>query len=51
MREMFATSGKNVIMVFPQGPKNSRGSGCGKLEVENGFANLVGEVLDTLKTE
>lgn len=51
LRKMVASSEKNVILVFPQGPKDSRDSGCGKLEAENGFTNLVEEILDSLKTE
>ncbi|MFH1850907.1 MAG: hypothetical protein ABIA75_01040 [Candidatus Neomarinimicrobiota bacterium] len=48
LREMVAASGRNVIMVFPQGPKDARDSGCGKLESAGGFERLVAEVLDTL---
>ncbi len=51
LRQMVAESERNVILVFPQGPKDSRDSGCGKLEVENGFKNLVIEVLDSLKAD
>lgn len=48
LREMVQGSGKNVILVFPQGPKDARDSGCGKLESAGGFEQLVAEVLDTL---
>ncbi len=51
LQEMVATSGKNVILVFPQGPRDARDSGCGKLEAEGGFSRLVQEVLDTLLME
>ena len=51
LREMVAASRKNLILVFPQGPKDARDSGCGKLESAGGFNRLAAEVLDTLKME
>ena len=47
-REQIAASGRNVIAVFPQGPKNASDSGCGKLEEKDGLKRLVEEVLDRL---
>ncbi len=51
LREMVAESEKNLILIFPQGPKNARDSSCGKLERQQGFRKLVNEVLDTLAAE
>ncbi|NQU26869.1 MAG: hypothetical protein HQ528_01130 [Candidatus Marinimicrobia bacterium] len=51
LREMVFASGKNLILVFPQGPKDARDSGYGKLESIGGFKRLAVEVLDTLKME
>lgn len=51
LREMVQASGKNVILVFPQGPRDARDSGCGKLEVADGFERLVAEVMDNLKDQ
>ncbi|MEN6560796.1 MAG: DUF3152 domain-containing protein [Acidobacteriota bacterium] len=47
--EQFARSGKNAILVLPQGPKRARDSFGGKLEDADGFRNLVGDVLAELR--
>ncbi len=51
LREMLNESGKNVILVFPEGPKNASDSRLGKIEDENGMKNLVDEVMKTLGAE
>ncbi len=51
LAEAVATSGRNVILVFPEGPKNASDSGCGRLEEEGAFRALTEEVLATLKSE
>ncbi|MDK2971247.1 MAG: hypothetical protein PWP23_1002 [Candidatus Sumerlaeota bacterium] len=48
LREMVAASGRNVIFVFPEGPKNAGDSGGGKLEDPGVFALLVDEVMAEL---
>ncbi|MGB2867903.1 MAG: hypothetical protein WBD36_05590 [Bacteroidota bacterium] len=44
----FSESGKNAVLVVPEGPKNAPDSFGGKLEDENGLKVFVSEVLDTL---
>ncbi len=51
LREMVAGSEKNVIMVFPEGPKNASDSTCGRLEEEGAFRALTDEVLGKLQEE
>jgi hypothetical protein len=51
LREQVSASGKNVILVFPEGPKNSSDSGLGKMEDKDGIKNLSLEVMDTLFQE
>ena len=51
LREQIVASGKNMILVFPEGPKDAGDSGCGKLEEPNGLKRLVTEALDTLAAE
>jgi hypothetical protein len=48
LREQIAASGKNVIAVFPEGPKDAADSGCGKLDEKDGLKRLTDEVLDRL---
>ena len=48
LAQQLAASGKNVVLVVPEGPHNSPDSFGGKLEDTNGFRNFVGEVLATL---
>lgn len=49
MLEQFLEARKNAILVIPEGPKNAADSYYGKLESENGFLNLLEEILDSLK--
>lgn len=51
IREQVVASHKNVILVFPEGPKDAPDSGLGKLEDPDGLKNLAAEVLETLKNE
>lgn len=51
LRKQVVASGKNVILVFPEGPKNTKDSGLGKLEEEDGISKLSTEVIDTLYRE
>ncbi|MBP7936551.1 MAG: hypothetical protein KA354_18070 [Phycisphaerae bacterium] len=51
LREQVVASGKNVIFVFPEGPKNASDSGCGKLEERDGLKKLLTEVMETLVAE
>ncbi len=49
LREQLVRSGKNLILVFPEGPRNAGDSGCGKLEEKDGLKKLVEEVLTCLR--
>lgn len=51
LREQVAAGGKNVIFVFPEGPKDAPDSGGGKLEEKDGLKRFVAEVLDTLAAD
>ncbi len=51
LREQVVASGRNVILVFPEGPKDVPDSGGGKLEEKDGLKRLVDEVLDVLVAE
>lgn len=51
IREMVAASGKNVVLIFPQGPKNAADSGCGKLEDPGGLQRLVEEAAARLHAD
>ena len=46
--EQFTESGKNAILVVPQGPKNAPDSFGGKLEDENGFLRFMTDVVHVL---
>jgi hypothetical protein len=46
--EQFSESGKNAILIVPQGPKNAPDSFGGKLEEENGFHRFINEIVDLL---
>jgi len=48
LREQIVASGQNIILVFPEGPRDASDSGCGKLEDQDGLKNLVEESLSTL---
>jgi D-alanyl-D-alanine carboxypeptidase/D-alanyl-D-alanine-endopeptidase (penicillin-binding protein 4) len=45
----FADSGRNAILIVPQGPYNAPDSFGGKLEDTNGFKNFMDEVAATVK--
>jgi hypothetical protein len=47
--EQFAASGKNAILVVPQGPYNAPDSFGGKLEATNGFARFMDEAMAKLQ--
>lgn len=49
LREQVAASGRNVVMVFPQGPKDAADSGCGKLEDAGGLKRLVDEAVSVMR--
>ena len=51
LREQVLAAGKNVIFVFPEGPKDAGDSGGGRLEERDGLKALVTEVLDVLGKE
>ena len=46
--EQFAASGKNAVLVVPEGPRNAPDSFGGKLEDTNGFARFMAEVASSL---
>lgn len=46
--EQFAESGKNAVLIIPQGPKNAPDSFGGKLEEETGFKNMMNEITELL---
>ncbi|HEX3602406.1 MAG TPA: hypothetical protein VHU84_19785 [Lacipirellulaceae bacterium] len=51
LREQIAASGQNIILIFPEGPRDATDSGCGKLEDKDGLKNLVEESLAKLHGE
>jgi hypothetical protein len=48
LREQIVASGQNIILIFPEGPRDASDSGSGKLEDQDGLKNLVEESLATL---
>ncbi|MDQ6631904.1 MAG: hypothetical protein M3Y82_09125 [Verrucomicrobiota bacterium] len=46
--EQFQESGRNAILIIPQGPFDAPDSFDGKLEDENGLKNFMSEVMSTL---
>jgi len=48
IEQLFA-SGKNAVLVVPEGPHNAPDSAGGKLEDPEGFKRFIGETLATLK--
>jgi hypothetical protein len=48
IREQIVASGQNIILIFPEGPRDASDSGCGKLEDKDGLKHLVHEALATL---
>lgn len=51
LREQIAAAGRNVVAVFPEGPKDAEDSGCGKLDEKGGLDRLAREVLDRLAAD
>ncbi len=49
--KQLSQSGKNAILILPQGPKNAVDSSCGKLDEPEGLKNLIEEVLDFLHAQ
>ena len=49
--EQFAGSGKNAILIVPQGPYNAPDSFGGKLEDPNGFARFMDEAVQKLRAD
>lgn len=47
--EQFAASGKNAILIVPQGPRDAPDSFGGKLEDTNGFTIFMAEAVDKLR--
>jgi D-alanyl-D-alanine carboxypeptidase/D-alanyl-D-alanine-endopeptidase (penicillin-binding protein 4) len=45
----FAASGKNAILIVPEGPRDAPDSFGGKLEDTNGFAAFMAEVMEKLR--
>ena len=50
LAEQFCDSGKNAILIVPEGPRNAPDSFGGKLEDTNGFANFMAEVAANLRS-
>src|SRR4051794_9811339 len=48
LREQIVGSGQNIILVFPEGPRDATDSGCGKLEDKDGLKHIVEESLAML---
>ena len=49
--EQLVESGRNAVLVVPQGPRNAPDSFGGKLEDADGFKRFMGEVADTLRQQ
>lgn len=47
--EQFVESGRNAVLVVPQGPRNASDSFGGKLEDADGFKRFMDELIATLK--
>jgi hypothetical protein len=48
IRDQLVSSGKNAILVFPQGPFRAADSGVGKLGDKGGLKKMIEELLDLL---
>jgi hypothetical protein len=46
--EQITSSGKNAIIILPQGPKNAKDSSIGKLQKPDGLKHLVDECIDRM---
>lgn len=51
LQNQMIKSGKNAILIVPQGPKDASDSGSGKMEDPGGFERLIREVVAFLKQE
>lgn len=51
LREQISASRQNVILIFPEGPRDATDSGCGKLEDKDGLKHLVEEALAALRAD
>src|SRR5579872_4553931 len=52
LREQLDMSGRNAILIVPQGPKDARDDNFGKLEHDTGgFARLIDEIAAFLRTQ
>src|ERR1700722_1268794 len=49
--QQFAESGRNAILIVPQGPYDAPDSSGGNLEDENGLKRLMADVMETLRKE
>lgn len=49
--EQFVASGKNAILIVPQGPYNASDTFDGKLEDPNGFARFMNEALSVIESK
>ena len=49
--DQFVASGRNAILIVPQGPRDASDSFGGKLEETNGFKIFMSEVEDTLRNK
>lgn len=47
--EQLRNSGRNAILIIPQGPKDAADSGCGKLEKPGVFEKFIGEAMNVLE--
>jgi hypothetical protein len=47
--EQFVDSGRNAVLIVPQGPRNASDSAGGKLEDAGGFKRFIAEVMNTLR--
>ena len=47
--EQLTTSGRNAVLIVPQGPRDAPDSGGGKLEETGGFESFLDEAVATLK--
>ena len=50
LRQQVFESGKNVVLLVPQGPVNAADSSGGKLELADGFRQFVAEVVAVLRS-